>query len=294
MRQLNWQDLVLEEEPLAKKTFYRIAGKAQYYSEVQSVDEIEFLLDEARRRDIPWRIMGSGTNLVIQSGLLQGLTLKLSREGFNHIRQEDAIFEVGTSTLYPSLVRQAVEAGYEGAASLGGIPGTVGGALIMNAGGHHGEIGDFVTEVMGFDVKGHKKTWSNQDCAFSYRHSNLKGNLLISCRLDFGDCGDNAKEAYSDWLTWKNKSQPTGLRSAGCMFKNPEGHSAGALIDQSGFKGSRKGDIEVSERHANFLLNHGQGCFEDVKDLLEEIKTKVLQDHGVELEAEVEIWENVP
>jgi UDP-N-acetylmuramate dehydrogenase len=289
---MNWRDLVRENENLSKKTFYGIAGQAQYYAEVTSQEEISFLLDEAKKRNLTWRVMGSGTNLVIQSGLLEGLTLKLKRNSFKEITLKDNIYEVGAAGFYPALVKRAIEEGYEAAATLGGIPGTVGGALVMNAGGHHGEIGDFILDVTGFDENGQLKVWQNKDCAFAYRHSNLKNSLLLSCRLDFGKTSEGAKEKFSDWVKWKSDSQPSGFRSAGCIFKNPEGASAGRLIDLSGFKGYRRGDIEVSEKHANFLLNHGAGRFEDLKSIVTEIKAKVLEDHGVVLEEEVEIWEN--
>jgi len=292
MSELSWKNLVSEDEVLSNKTFYRIAGYAQYFAEVSCREQIVYLLKEAKLRNIAWRVMGSGTNLVIQNGQLRGLTLRLARKAFKDICLNNNVYRAGCSALYPSLVKQAVEAGFEKAADLGGIPGTLGGALVMNAGGHHGEIGDFVLDVSGFDAAGQWRVWKKEECGFAYRHSELKGSLLLSCRLDFGVATVKAKKKFSDWVKWKAESQPTGTRSAGCIFKNPEGHSAGQLIDASGFKGKRIGDIEVSFKHANFLLNHGEGNYDDLKSLIEEIKKKVHKDHGIWLEEEVEIWEN--
>ncbi|MGE4159891.1 MAG: UDP-N-acetylmuramate dehydrogenase [Planctomycetota bacterium] len=279
--------------PLSEKGFYGIGGRAEFFAEPESLQEVREMLAICHADKHPWRVMGGGTNLLIGDGLIPGYTLQLKGQAFSTIVQEGPRWIAGSAVQTTHLVKKAVEAGFGAASGLGGIPGTLGGAVAMNAGGHEAEVGDFVVEVRGFDATGREKVWNHQECGFAYRTSAFKNQCLITgVVLEFGSCDEGALERHRLWVKNKIANQPYAQRSAGCMFKNPPGASAGRLIDLSGLKGRRVGDAMVSPLHANFIVNLGKATYEDVRALMDEIRGQVKLDHGVDLEPEVVIWES--
>lgn len=279
--------------PLSGRGFYGIGGRAEYFAQPESVEEVGEILAHCLKNKHPWRVMGGGTNLLIGDGLVSGFTIQLKGDGFSAIERKGQKWIAGAAVQTTHLVKRAVEEGFGAASGLGGIPGTLGGAVAMNAGGHEAEVGDFVVEVRGFDEAGQKRTWKREECGFAYRSSHFKNRGLITgVVLEFGACDEGALERHRLWVKNKIANQPYSQRSAGCMFKNPPGTSAGKLIDLSGLKGRKVGDAMVSPQHANFIVNLGQATCNDVKQLMEEVRDKVRKDHGVVLENEVVIWES--
>jgi UDP-N-acetylmuramate dehydrogenase len=188
-------------------------------------------------------------------------------------------------------LKEAITSGLDGVEPLAGIPGTLGGAIALNAGTETGSLGDLVEEV---DIlsEGRIETWRAEEAGFTYRGSNIKnGHIVLGARLRLKP-GLGVKAAVKRALEKRWAIQPHGERSAGCVFRNPEGEHAGRLIDETGLKGQRVGDIEVSKKHANFFINLGKGRMKDFVQLMELVQKKVYDRFGVTLEPEVRFWVN--
>jgi UDP-N-acetylmuramate dehydrogenase len=198
---------------------------------------------------------------------------------------------VGAGALLSQLISKTVKAGLQGLEVLVGIPGSVGGALRGNAGGSGGDIGQFVSTVSGLTAAGAEVTRSDDELAFGYRDSNLRDLLIVEAVFDLqpGDVEEMTRRLRKLWIM-KKATQPLTVQSAGCIFKNPRGMSAGLLIDQAGLKGTRIGNAEISDRHANFIIAHEDASSEDVLRLIDLAKSKVNKQFGVDPELEIEIW----
>jgi UDP-N-acetylmuramate dehydrogenase len=189
------------------------------------------------------------------------------------------------------LSRGLSDNGLSGLECMAGIPGTVGGAVRMNAGGGSGEFGDVVRDVTVMDSGGVIETWSRDRLGFGYRRSEIGDRIVLSARLELVEEDPvTVRRRFDDNFENKRRSQPISCRSAGCIFKNPAGQSAGALIDRAGLKGARCGGAQVSEQHANFIIAGRGATASDVLRLIDLIRDRVLSEFGTELEVEVEIW----
>jgi UDP-N-acetylmuramate dehydrogenase len=197
----------------------------------------------------------------------------------------------GAAALLSHLVTQTVEAGLGGLDALVGIPGTVGGAIKGNAGGRTGSIGQYVKSVSVITGKGERFTRKDDELAFSYRTSSINEIIVLGCELELTpeDPDVIAHRMKKIWVMKKNR-QPLSFQSAGCIFKNPRGSHAGELIEQAGLKGTKVGNCEVSDRHANFIVTHEGATSADVLALIDLVRSKVAEKHGVKLELEVQIW----
>ncbi|MGA1843255.1 MAG: UDP-N-acetylmuramate dehydrogenase [bacterium] len=276
--------------PLAPLTSLNMGGLVEFWAMVYDLEELRRILDLARSEQLRVRILGKGTNLVIQNGLLKGIVIQLGGT-LSEIKRNNDRIGMGGGCPLACLLKEAITCDLNGAAPLAGIPGTLGGAITMNAGTDQGSLGDLVEEV---DIltDGRIETWSAKEMGFGYRRSRISnGKIVLGARLRLKP-GIDVKNAVRRTLAKRWSAQPYRERSAGCVFRNPPGYSAGRLIDEAGLKGHRIGQVEVSRKHANFFINCGGGTSDDFLRLMESVQKRVYMVSGVYLKPEVKFWVN--
>ncbi|NOZ24365.1 MAG: UDP-N-acetylmuramate dehydrogenase [Planctomycetes bacterium] len=288
---MDLSEIITENEPLARHTYFRIGGPAKFFVQPRTEGELAAVLGTFAEEGEDIHILGGGTNLLISDDGIGGAVIRLGKEfAFCEFTEGSTRAVVGAGHTLASVVRQSVERGLAGLEGVIGVPGTFGGAAFMNAGGKHGNVGDVITSatVMGFD--GTARRVERDEIEFSYRSSSIDG-ILLQAELEFerGDA-EELSVRMKDVLQQKRDSQPLSAKSAGCAFKNPPGQSAGALIDQLGFKGVSVGGAQVSEKHANFIVNTGDATAAHVLELIDIIREKVKLEFDVDLDLEVRLW----
>ena len=281
------------EEPLATKTTMRVGGAARVYAEPASIPDLQVLLREAAARSVEVFMLGRGSNLIVPDEGVDGLVVSLAHEAWAKFEpRDDGRVRVGAGLRLKNLCGLASKAGLTGFEFLEGIPGNVGGALRMNAGAMGGWMFDVVEEVQLMTLDGEVKTLAKAAMHVDYRHcAELHHAIALGARLRPASQAD-AEAVARQIDVYKRKRQESQPRepSAGCIFKNPPGNSAGRLIDESGLKGERVGDAEVSTVHANFIVNRGEATSTDVLELVRRVRARVRQVKGVELEPEVMLY----
>jgi len=288
------------EEPLATKTTLRVGGAARLYAEPANLADLQVLLREAQQRQLEVFILGRGSNLIVPDDGVNGLVLSLAHETWSGFEaRADGRVWAGAGLRLKNLCGLATKAGLVGFEFLEGIPGSVGGALRMNAGAMGGWMFDVVEEVQTIAMDGTVRTWAKADMQVDYRHcAELQHAIALGARLRPAAQSDAAaiSRQIDVYRKKRHESQPREP-SAGCIFKNPPGDSAGRLIDECGLKGERVGDAEVSMIHANFIVNRGHAQGSDVLELVRRVRARVNQIKGVELQPEVLLygqkWEDV-
>ena len=278
------------EEPLSKHNYFGIGGNAAAYFEVSTIDELAYVARLKKRRNVPVAIIGRGSNLLVSDGGYPGIVIRLIGE-FNRLEFNENCVEVGAGVSLPRLSKTAASHGLSGVEFALGIPGSVGGALIMNAGAWGSSFGDLVECVQVMTDEGELLDLSRDDAQFSYRHSGLKPYFCVTgatLTLSPGDA-EEVDNLMQDLYNQKITSQPFAEENAGCMFKNPPGHSAGKLIDECGLKGYRIGGAEVSKIHGNFILNLDNATAQDVLSLVQHIQNHVKRERGIDLDMEVQL-----
>jgi len=281
--------LIQEYVSLKPFTTFQVGGPARYFAEPSNIAEVQEVLDWAFTHKTPLFVLGKGSNLVVSDQGYQGLALHLGKP-FSALRIEGNRVICEAGCLLHTAVVAAVHAGLAGIQNLGGIPGTMGGGAYINAGAFDQELCQVISQVQTVDAQGSLHTYNNAECGFSYRHSALmgKGEVIVEVELTLQPSSpDMLHEEMTAILLRRRDKQPLDLPNAGSMFKRPPGLFAGALIEKSGLKGFRVGDAGVSEKHANFVVNHGKATATQIWNLTEQIIAKVLTDHGVRLEREV-------
>jgi UDP-N-acetylmuramate dehydrogenase len=235
--------------------------------------------------------LGSGSNVLVRDEGVSGAVVQLVSDSFGEISIEGSSVRVGAGAQLSRLISESVKAELAGLETLSGIPGTVGGAVRGNAGGRAGDIGQFVESITVINVKGEIATRNGDELWFGYRESNIDELMILeaSLKLQQGDSEEITRRMRKLWIM-KKATQPLSFQSAGCIFKNPRGLSAGALIEQAGLKGIRVGEAEISDRHANFIVTNPGAKSDDVVRLIDLIRSKVSEQFGVDLELEIKIW----
>ena len=285
------ESVVTENEPLAPHTWYRIGGPARWYVRPRSVAELQEAAQRCTENDIRTYVLGLGANLLVGDSGVDGAVFRLDSEHFRKVRFDGPMVEVGAGVDMQKLVLRTVRQGLAGIECLAGIPGTIGGGIRMNAGGKFGDIGAVVTRVQVMDYEGTLFERTKDDLVFDYRSTNISAKFILGATLELEEDDPERimKKTKEIWM-YKRNTQPLNTKNAGCIFKNPRGLSAGALIDQAGLKGFRVGGAEVSDKHANFIVAH-PGCrADDVMKLVKIIKEKVYDKNQILLESEVQIW----
>lgn len=284
-------DRLCLDRPLAPLTSLKIGGRAEYWALVRDLIELKQIQRFAKKNFLKMRVLGEGTNLVVQSGLLKGVTVKLDG-AFRRIKTKEHIVRAGGGCPLSHVVREAVRNNLIGVEGIAGIPGSLGGGIIMNAGTNLGCLGDLCEEVNIISAEGTIIKRTAKEMCFSYRGCGLEEEEVVFAAELRLIKGLEVKSAIRDALKKRFDSQPYREKSAGCVFRNPEGLSAGELIDKEGLKGYRCGGIEVSQKHANFFINQGDGTPEDFFRLMDIVRNRVLNAFGVELRPEVKVWVN--
>lgn len=279
--------------PMSRYTTWRIGGPADLLVVPRSVEELETAVHWAGEEGLPVTVVGAGSNLLVLDGGIRGLVIRTAH-GLTVLRAEDDRLIAGAGVSLPALVRMAVRRGWGGLEFLAGIPGTVGGAVVMNAGTDKAYIGERVRRVGLMDWCGRRYNLLAEDIAFSYRFSSLQEEKAVVIEVELEvQPGKDPKvmaAAVEQRLSARRAKQPYRWPSAGSVFKNPPGWiSAGWLIEQVGAKGLTRGAAKVAEEHANFILNLGGATAEDVLGLIEEVRRRVKEKFGVELELEVRL-----
>ena len=280
-----------QEEPLARFTTVGLGGPAEVLAFPASTEELLSAVRLASELKVPARVLGGGSNLLVSDEGVRGVVIHtgaMKIVGFGDNGEVEA--EAGAH--FPGLVRAAVSRGLRGLEGGVGIPGTVGGVLTMNAGAYGFSIGECVEHVTVVDPLGEKLELSREQIDFRYRHSSFGGELVVArCRVKLAEDDPRAIRADMEkQLADRKTNQPVGVKSAGCIFKNPSGDSAGRIIDSLGLKGRRVNGARVSEVHANFFVHDGTATTADVLALIEQIKERVHQATSIELEEEVRQW----
>ncbi|HEY7089286.1 MAG TPA: UDP-N-acetylmuramate dehydrogenase, partial [Tepidisphaeraceae bacterium] len=241
--------------------------------------------------DLPLYVLGLGANLLVTDDGVNGAVFRLDQEYWRRVKFEKNITEVGAGVDMQKLVLRTCRQGLAGIECLAGIPGTIGGGVRMNAGGKFGDIGAVVTRVQVMDSEGTVFERTKDDLVFEYRHTNIAAPFILGATLELEEEDpDRIVHKTKEIWMYKRNSQPLNTKNAGCVFKNPRGLSAGALIDQAGLKGLTVGGAEVSAKHANFIVAHPGCTADDVLRLIKIIQEKVFDRNQLHLETEVRIW----
>ncbi len=285
------EEIVRQEQDMSAVTTFRLGGPAEYFIIPRSEDELREVLARCAKGELALHVLGNGSNVLVNDEGLRGAVIQLDPKGFGGLTIEENLVRIGASSSLSKLVSGSAEAHLSGVEPLVGIPGWVGGAVKMNAGGSFGDIGQVVERVKVMDTRGTTFYREKDDLAFGYRSSNISARFILEVELRLAEDDEKriAKFMKEIWFAKKN-SQPMANRSAGCVFKNPRGMSAGALIDQTGLKGTRVGGAAVSRKHANYIVAGPEATSKDVRDLIDLIRTRVHERTETYLELELEIW----
>lgn len=280
---------LLPAEPMTKHTSFHIGGPAELMAQPQSEAELQSLLLKAAEAAVPVTLVGNGSNLLVRDKGIRGLVIKLGSM-LRDIKVSGNVLTFGSGVSLAQASKKAAELGLSGMEFAVGIPGSIGGAVYMNAGAYDGEMSKVVKSVRVMDAAGEVSELSAGELDFGYRHSALQGSSKIvtsvTVELAAGDKQAIA-EKMADFSNRRITKQPLELPSAGSMFKRPPGYFAGTLIDQTGLKGYTVGGAQVSTKHAGFVVNIGDATAADVLQLISDVQAKVFAAHGVHLEPEV-------
>lgn len=281
--------IVKTGEPLHRHTSFRIGGPAAIFVQPSDLDGVVGVLNWVRDQNVPYFIIGQGTNILVSDRGVDAVVISTSR-GLHHFSVEPPVIRAGSGVLLTKLCRLAERAQLTGLEFAISIPGTLGGALVMNAGAHGGEMVEIVQSVMVWDPKSGVKTIDAKEAQFQYRQSRFMHTpwiaLEATMRLKPGD-PIKIREAMTHNMEYRKRSQPVGEPNAGSIFKNPLPHYAGRLIEEIGAKGWQVGGAEVSDLHANFIVNRGTATALDVLQLMRRIRRAVYQAQGVILRPEI-------
>ena len=280
---------IFEREPLSRHTTFRVGGPAELFLEVKSAPELQKLLSFFFESGTKYFVMGNGSNLLADDGGYDGVIVHIA-EHFSEIRVAGETITAQAGALLGKTASAALANSLSGLEFASGIPGSVGGGVVMNAGAYDGEMSRVVSCVRGFTPEGREVSLSNEELRFGYRNSILKEKKIVAAevafRLSRGVQGEiSAKMA--DFAERRREKQPLEYPSAGSTFKRPQGHFAGKLIMDAGLRGFCIGGAQVSEKHCGFIVNRGGATSADIKQLMEKVQREVKEQFGVALEPEV-------
>jgi UDP-N-acetylmuramate dehydrogenase len=286
-----FEKIVRQGEPLAMHTWFQLGGPAEFFAEPEDRDQLIALIGRCHDEGVEVRLLGDGSNILVRDEGVPGMVLRLSAPHFCSIEMDGRRITAGGGAVLGRMVTTAVHRGLAGLEALIGIPGTVGGALHGNAGTRGGDIGQWATAATVITTNGEVFERGRDDLVFGYRESSLDELVILegSFQLEEDDPHELSKRMQKQWIIRK-AAQPMGHQSAGCVFKNPRGTSAGDLIEKAGLKGTRIGGAVVSDRHANFIVAEPECTSQDVVRLIEFIRNQVNDRLGERLELELEIW----
>lgn len=282
-------DNIVSDEPMRKHTTFRIGGNADIFVRPESKEQIAEILRLCRKQDVPYFILGNGSNLLVGDRGFRGVVINIM-DNMNDIKVDGGIIKAQAGAMLIKVSRTARDNSLTGLEFASGIPGTIGGAIYMNAGAYGGEMKDVVTKVTAMDAEGEIYTFGTDELEFSYRHSVIQQRDLIVLDVTMKLAAGDQKiidDRMSELAVARRTKQPLEYPSAGSTFKRPEGYFAGKLIMDAGLRGYRVGDAQVSEKHCGFVVNRGNATADDVIKLIDDVKAKVSEEYDVVLEPEV-------
>ncbi|MDD7363258.1 MAG: UDP-N-acetylmuramate dehydrogenase [Peptoniphilus sp.] len=282
---------VVRDYPMKHVTSFQIGGAVDYFIEPDSVDALKRAILRLNEEDIPWMVMGKGTNMVVSDKGIRGAVIRLEKQ-FEAVSVDGTRVTAEGGASLRKVAEIAQQHGLSGLEFAHGIPGAVGGAMTMNAGAYGGEMKDIVSSVRVMKRDGTIADIDGDEMEFEYRNSRVYTEKLVvlsaTFALEEGD-GEEIRARMDDLWARRLSKQPLEYPSAGSTFKRPEGYFAGQLIDQAGLRGLRHGDAQVSEKHCGFVINRGNATCKEVVELIRTVQEAVYAKHGVELETEVKV-----
>jgi UDP-N-acetylmuramate dehydrogenase len=285
------EKIVETKHPLAKETWYGLGGPADYFIKPESTEQLALVVKRCNENKVPIYVLGYGSNLLVSDEGVRGAVIQLKSDNFSQIKFVKEQVIAGAGVELSRLLLTCAKKGLSGLEALTGIPGSAGGAVRMNSGGNFGDIGTVVESVTLMDNDGKVSEKKKPELQFDYRQTNITAKFILEAKINMtaGDPEQITKTIKENWV-YKKNNQPLNTINSGCIFKNPRGLSAGAMIDRTGLKGLQIGGAIVSEKHANFFIAQ-KGCTSrDVMRLIEMVKEKVQKQFNVELELEIEVW----
>ena len=289
---LNKENLYYDE-PMAKHTSFKIGGPADVFIKVDNIEELKETLDLSKQNQIPLTIIGNGSNLLVTDKGIRGITVKLNLKDIE-IKNENnkQIIKVEAGVPVGLLAQKLLKEEITGFEELSGIPGTIGGAVIMNAGAHGKELKDILKKVTAMDYNGNIHEFTNEECLFSYRNSRFQKEKYIilqaTLELEKGNSTE-IKEKMDEYMQFRKEKQPIEYPNAGSTFKRGEDFVTAKLIDEAGLKGYKVGGAQVSEKHAGFIVNVDNATAKDVIELTDYIKEKIEEKFGKKINLEIQI-----
>lgn len=285
------KEQVKKEEPMSRHTTFRVGGPAEYYV-TPAIAQIPQIVNLCKEYEIPLTIIGNGSNLLVADNGLRGVVLEIGKaaSGIKLVDGEDLVVQAGT--LLSETANFAAKNGLAGMEFAAGIPGTIGGAVMMNAGAYGGEMKDILSGVRVLTLDGEVRVRPAEELELSYRHSRMmeEQEIVLEARINLTQDSSAAIRVRMDELRQKRvEKQPLEYPSAGSTFKRPEGHFAGKLIEDAGLRGFRVGDAQVSEKHCGFVINRGNATAAQIIELMQRVQERVLEMSGVVLEPEVRL-----
>lgn len=280
---------VLLNEPMKKHTTFKIGGPADFLVLPATVDEVVNVFRLIKKYQMPFTVLGNGSNVLVLDKGIRGVVVKFD-DNMSYMKQEGTNIIVGSGSLLKDVANFALNLSLSGMEFAIGIPGSIGGAVFMNAGAYDGEISKIITAVTAVSLDGEVIRYPKDELEFGYRHSIFQSNHYVICEVELSLVNGDKKEieAKMDDLTIRRESkQPLEMPSAGSTFKRPEGYFAGTLIEQTGLKGFKVGGAQISKKHAGFVVNAGEATAQDVLNLIQEVQKMVYEKHGVNLHPEV-------
>ncbi len=285
------EKIVKTDCPLSDCTWYGLGGAADYFVRPKTIEQLQEVVLRCNENNVPIYVLGFGSNLLIDDKGVRGAVIKLDSEQFVTTEFSGETITAWAGAELSGLVLDCVKKGLSGIETLTGIPGSVGGAVKMNAGGNFGDIGAAVETVTLMDSRGKVFEKSKPELMFDYRSTNITAKFILSAEFKLNEAEpEQIMQTVKEIWIYKKNNQPLSTKNSGCIFKNPKGESAGALIDRADLKGLQIGGAVVCEKHANFIIAQPDCKSRDVLRLIDAIKERVKEHFNVELELEIEIW----
>lgn len=286
------QGIVKIDEPMRKHTNFKIGGNADVFVIAKSIEEIKCVIKFSKENNIPLTILGNGSNVLVSDKGIRGIVLQVGTKEIKIEKQKNALIEVDAGAMLGALAQILLKQSISGFEFAAGIPGSIGGAIRMNAGAYGGEMKDIVKNVTVLNEKGEISVLTNEECEFSYRHSRFTNSkeIIIKATLELPFGNENEIKAKMDeYAQSRKEKQPLNLPSAGSTFKRGADFITAKLIDECGLKGYTSGNAQVSTLHAGFVVNLGNATAQDVLSVVNHVKQVVLEKTGKQIELEIEL-----
>ena len=294
LEQIISKEEIKQNEPMKNHTSFKIGGPAEFYIKIKSVEELRKILEFAKNENIKVTIIGNGSNVLVPDEGINGIVIRTNLKDINIENKDSKNVEVTVNDAVPIgfLAQKLLKEEITGFEELSGIPGTIGGAILMNAGAHGKEMKDIVTEIVAMDYDGKMYKFTNEEAEFSYRHSKFCSGeyIIIQAKLQFKKGNkEEIKAKMDEYAQYRKEKQPIEYPSAGSTFKRGTDFITAKLIDEAGLKGYSIGGAKISEKHAGFIINTGNATAKDVLDLAKYVTDKVYEKFNKKIELEIKI-----